>query len=462
MNVLTISCDECRMQHTPACEECVVSFICERDPAAASSSTAPKCELSACSVAQGSCPRCFISADRSANGSVADGSRVVPQQMGALERPSGPGLGLAPADVRHPDRWRQRMETGGHSCHGGGGGTSRGLRVTEPESGRGRTAADRPPGRTRCCGHLRRRSVSRHPAGAARAGRPGWSAGMQFTYRNPERSTNPGATLPGAAAIVVGARRYERRLEPRRSTGTDRRRRWRSPEGRVAMYAWVDHYRPLRAALGQVADHLRQRRLAGPGAGRRQRPGGSGGRGPSRRRLVREEHQRAACPALGSWFVLGSVVTDAPLTAGAPPPTPVPDGCGPCERCLSACPTGALVGAGTIGRAAVSRLVAAGTGRVPGRVSGGARRSALRVRRLPDGVPYQPARHSSTPAGRARSARPAVGGHPRPAEPRRWSPDGAGRPVVHPRTGASLRAPKCPDHSGQHRRSGRSCGRRPP
>jgi hypothetical protein len=34
MTVLTISCDECRMQHTPACEECVVSFICERDPAA--------------------------------------------------------------------------------------------------------------------------------------------------------------------------------------------------------------------------------------------------------------------------------------------------------------------------------------------------------------------------------------------------------------------------------------------
>ena len=33
MSVLTISCDECRMQHTPACEDCVVSFICERDPA---------------------------------------------------------------------------------------------------------------------------------------------------------------------------------------------------------------------------------------------------------------------------------------------------------------------------------------------------------------------------------------------------------------------------------------------
>ena len=38
----------------------------------------------------------------------------------------------------------------------------------------------------------------------------GWSAGMQFTYRNPERSTSPDSTLPGAAAIVVGARRLRR------------------------------------------------------------------------------------------------------------------------------------------------------------------------------------------------------------------------------------------------------------
>jgi hypothetical protein len=29
---LTISCDECVMQHTDACAECVVTFICDRDP----------------------------------------------------------------------------------------------------------------------------------------------------------------------------------------------------------------------------------------------------------------------------------------------------------------------------------------------------------------------------------------------------------------------------------------------
>jgi hypothetical protein len=28
----TISCDDCRMQHTSACAECVVTFICDREP----------------------------------------------------------------------------------------------------------------------------------------------------------------------------------------------------------------------------------------------------------------------------------------------------------------------------------------------------------------------------------------------------------------------------------------------
>jgi epoxyqueuosine reductase len=172
----------------------------------------------------------------------------------------------------------------------------------------------------------------------------GWAAGMQFTYRNPERSTNPGATLPGAAAIVVGARRYERRLD-QALIGTDATTR--GPEGRVAMYAWVDHYRPLRAALGQVADHIRNE-------GWRARVLVDDNALVDRAAAVRAgigwygKNTNVLVPGMGSWFVLGSVVTDAPLTEAAPPPPPVADGCGPCERCLSACPTGALVGAGQL------------------------------------------------------------------------------------------------------------------
>jgi epoxyqueuosine reductase len=50
-------------------------------------------------------------------------------------------------------------------------------------------------------------------------------------------------------------------------------------------------------------------------------------------------------PGEGSWFVLGSVVTDAPLEADR---VEVPDGCGPCRRCLDACPTGAIVAPGVV------------------------------------------------------------------------------------------------------------------
>ncbi len=30
MAKLTISCDECVMQHTDACDDCVVTFLCDR------------------------------------------------------------------------------------------------------------------------------------------------------------------------------------------------------------------------------------------------------------------------------------------------------------------------------------------------------------------------------------------------------------------------------------------------
>ncbi|MBI4876359.1 MAG: tRNA epoxyqueuosine(34) reductase QueG, partial [Acidobacteria bacterium] len=42
---------------------------------------------------------------------------------------------------------------------------------------------------------------------------------------------------------------------------------------------------------------------------------------------------------LGSWFVLGELITSLDLAPGEPPP----DRCGTCTRCIEACPTQALV-----------------------------------------------------------------------------------------------------------------------
>jgi epoxyqueuosine reductase len=165
----------------------------------------------------------------------------------------------------------------------------------------------------------------------------GLHGGMQFTYRNPARATDPARSLPGARALVVGARAYRRRRPPPPAEG--------GPWGSVAAYSWRDHYAPLRAALQEVAD-----RLARDGWGTRVLVDDNA--------LVdREAAYRAGIgwfgknanlllPGLGSWFVLGSVVTDAPLPPDAD--VPLDDGCGSCTKCLTACPTGALVAPGVL------------------------------------------------------------------------------------------------------------------
>src|SRR5207248_4820769 len=133
--------------------------------------------------------------------------------------------------------------------------------------------------------------------------------------------------LSGARSLVVGARSY-RRADPSPPPG-------RGPRARVARYSWSDHYGPLRDALGRVAERLeadgwRTRVLVDDNAlvdREAAHRAGIGWYGKNTNLLL---------PGRGSWFVLGSVLTDAPL----PTALPVADGCGSCTRCLPACPTG--------------------------------------------------------------------------------------------------------------------------
>ncbi len=170
----------------------------------------------------------------------------------------------------------------------------------------------------------------------------GLDGGMQFTYRRPERSCDPGSALPGARALVVAARGYRRaggEDAPEAAPGPPA-----PPVGRVARYAWEDHYGPLRAGLEEVAAALkaegwRARVLADDNAlvdREAAYRAGLGWYGKNANLLL---------PGQGSWFVLGSVVTDAPLagTGGR-----VDDGCGACTRCLEGCPTGAIVAPGVV------------------------------------------------------------------------------------------------------------------
>lgn len=164
----------------------------------------------------------------------------------------------------------------------------------------------------------------------------GLAAGMQFTFRNPDRSTDPERTLPGATTLIVGAYDYQRE-EPARPLD--------QPVGRVAAYSWEDHYAVLRDALEQVAQRLRadghravvladQNHLVDRAAAHR---AGIGWWGKSSNVLV---------AGVGSLVVLGSVLTDAPIEIE--PAIPVEDGCRSCRQCLDGCPTGAIIEPGVI------------------------------------------------------------------------------------------------------------------
>ena len=164
----------------------------------------------------------------------------------------------------------------------------------------------------------------------------GLAADMQFTFRNPARSTDPDRTLPGAASLIVGAYDYQRTAPPMPAD---------VPVARVAAYSWEDHYAVLRAALEPIAEALRnaghratviadQNHLVDRAAAHR---AGIGWWGKSSNILV---------PGIGSLVVLGAVLTDASIEPDHE--SAVADGCRTCTACLDGCPTGAIIEPGVI------------------------------------------------------------------------------------------------------------------
>jgi epoxyqueuosine reductase len=170
----------------------------------------------------------------------------------------------------------------------------------------------------------------------------GLHGGMGFTYRNPDRSTDPARAVAGARSVIVAARPYLTVDDPPPPTAGAGQ--GSGATARVGRYAWVDHYGPLRAGLREVARRIRRadhravafaddNSVVDRAVAHR---AGLGWYGKNANLLL---------PGAGSWFVLGSIVTTAEYEPAA---APVGDGCGTCTRCIDECPTGAIVAPGVI------------------------------------------------------------------------------------------------------------------
>ena len=183
--------------------------------------------------------------------------------------------------------------------------------------------------------------------------REGAAGEMQWMERGAEKRCDPEQVLPGACSIIVVALNYwqgpeptpkERRFTNRRAenVGLEAAAPWGSSRrvatGRIARYAWGDDYHDVMLEkLEQLSAFLTER-------------GGTQKCYVDTGPILERDHAAEAGvgwhgkstmlidPTLGTWFFLGQILT----TLDLPADQPQPPRCGSCQRCIAACPTGAI------------------------------------------------------------------------------------------------------------------------
>jgi epoxyqueuosine reductase len=158
-------------------------------------------------------------------------------------------------------------------------------------------------------------------------------AGMGYLARRRDERIEPERFFPGVGSIVCVAWSYH---HPESSRAGER-----PPVAhRIARYAWgSDYHDPLRARLEAVLRELKALVPALEGRVAVDTP------------PVLERHWAAQAglgwigrngclivPGIGSWVFLGEIF----LNAALPPGEPLKPRCGTCQRCIAACPGGAL------------------------------------------------------------------------------------------------------------------------
>jgi len=165
--------------------------------------------------------------------------------------------------------------------------------------------------------------------------RDGASGEMSYMERGEEKRCDPQKVLPGARSVIVMALNY---FQDVGAGAPPANSRIGAAHGRVARYAWGDDYHDVIAAkLSEIDRFLRdfggqQKCYVDTGPILERDHAAQAGLGWHGKNTMLIDER------LGTWFFLAEVLTTLEL----PPDQPVPDRCGTCERCIKACPTGAI------------------------------------------------------------------------------------------------------------------------
>ena len=172
--------------------------------------------------------------------------------------------------------------------------------------------------------------------------RDGAQGEMSYMERGAEKRRDPHKVLPGARSIIVLALNYFQGdaagVSPANSNIAADTAATTAARGRIARYAWGDDYHDvIGMKLDKIDNFLREfggkQKCyvdTGPVLERdHAAQAGAGWHGKSTM-LIDER--------LGTWFFLAEILTTLEL----PPDEPARDRCGTCDRCIRACPTGAI------------------------------------------------------------------------------------------------------------------------
>jgi epoxyqueuosine reductase len=164
---------------------------------------------------------------------------------------------------------------------------------------------------------------------------------MAYLARNAEKRTAPRLVLPGANSVITLASSYAAAsdLQPKRVNAEEDSTR---NAGMVARYArYADYHDVLSEPLQKLAAFIND--LGGPGT----RSLWYVDTGPLLERDLAQrsglgfvgKHTNLISRNLGNWFFLSEILTTLEL----PPDAAEKNRCGSCARCLSACPTRAII-----------------------------------------------------------------------------------------------------------------------